>query len=57
MGLWLLQTASGEVRDGQLEQADDGSFSNVRDSKHRLADSNRYVALHYTGPDIYLVQP
>lgn len=57
MGLWLLQTATGEVKDGQLEQADDGSFANVKDSRHQLTDGNRYVALHYTGPDIYLAQP
>lgn len=56
-GLWLLQIATGDVKDGQPEQTDDGSYTNVKDSKYRLKDGPKYVALHYTGPDIYLVQP
>ena len=35
---------------------DDDCYSTVKDSKHKLSDSNSYVALHYTGPDIFLIK-
>lgn len=56
-GLWLLQIVKGEIHDGMLEQAVEGNYTQVKDSKYQLTDEEKYVALHYTGPDVYLVQP
>ncbi|ESN90257.1 hypothetical protein HELRODRAFT_194647 [Helobdella robusta] len=47
-GIWLLQSRP-------LDQTEK-SFENIKDSKHELKEGLEYVALYYTGPDIFLIQ-
>ena len=43
---------------GGVDQYNDqGGYTTIKDSKHTLQDGVRYVVLHYTGPDIFLIQP
>lgn len=62
-GLWLLQTpkvkstaGSKAVNNNEAVLTND-MFDTIKDAKHRLVESSsgHYVALHYTGPDIFLV--
>ncbi len=58
-GIWLLQIQSRDPRPSESNNNDgllrEGEYETVKDSKHKIADGKKYVALHYTGMDIFLV--
>jgi hypothetical protein len=58
MGFWLLQRAAANPSIGNSagDVVDGDAFTTIKDSKHCLQDDGtRYVALHYTSPDIFLM--